>query len=405
MKKICLVVLALIMFPTLAESRPSIWDWTNVEGENWTTAPRDITGCGICTSQGILLTLETKVRWNLGRSDLDDLRFSISYINSCIGEGCAPTTWNFLDLWQQDGTPFEFSDPWDYNFPEDPIELPCDPAPYWDTSRVKMGGIEMIQPPDNLEAIKQYIYEVGPVYAPMVVYMDFLSYVPGTTYVRGTDQVSGNHTITIVGYDDVMERWTVNNVPNWGDNGIGYISYDADTDLFDIEGEDIALSAIWDPAFLCENNSPPQVPVAHFYKNWNYDMGTSIQGITTIDGLSAILEIDDLNCNAWGNPLFYQIDWGDWQEADGPAPKEWMGQNCVKNLIAPNYRINLGKFTVGEHQLLFKVVDLCGEEGFSEVYNFQVDPPAPICGTIPEGNSFFVLFLITGFLALIRKSI
>jgi len=102
----------------------------------------------------------------------------------------------------------------------------------WENYTVKLSD-DWFYLTDN-QAIKECIYNYGPIIGVMVVYSDFFSYKSGIyEYVSG--YFAGGHAVCIYGWDDSQSCWLVKNSWGvdqassgymWGENGCFKIAYD-----------------------------------------------------------------------------------------------------------------------------------------------------------------------------------
>ena len=78
----------------------------------------------------------------------------------------------------------------------------------------------------TVDAIKDALYNYGPLVTTMDVYTDFFSYKSGVySYVSGT--LAGGHAVLIVGYEDIGQYFIVKNSwgIGWGEGGFFNIAY------------------------------------------------------------------------------------------------------------------------------------------------------------------------------------
>jgi hypothetical protein len=86
-------------------------------------------------------------------------------------------------------------------------------------------------PPQNIEAIKQTVLDIGAVWTLMYFHASYLNPTDHTYYFGGTNNV--NHAGCVVGWNDTIVTaggtgvWIVRNTygPAWADNGYYYVSY------------------------------------------------------------------------------------------------------------------------------------------------------------------------------------
>jgi Papain family cysteine protease len=81
---------------------------------------------------------------------------------------------------------------------------------------------------DRLDQIKGQLAHGHPVIVGLQTTRDFLRLRPGEIY-RSSGPFAGNHSVTVVGYDEQLQAFKVINSwgLNWADSGFGWIDYDA----------------------------------------------------------------------------------------------------------------------------------------------------------------------------------
>jgi papain like protease len=104
--------------------------------------------------------------------------------------------------------------------------------------------------------MKQALCDHGPLYVGLIATDSFLAYTNGVyTQVEPVNfDMPGGHAVTIVGWDDSKRAWRIKNSwgRGWGENGFGWIRYDAN-----LIGHDAAWIQAADESFV-----PPAPQVA-----------------------------------------------------------------------------------------------------------------------------------------------
>ncbi len=174
--------------------------------------------------------------------------------------------------------------------------------------------------PSSVDSIKSALVTYGPLVTTMAVYQDFFSYQSGIySYVSGS--YAGGHAITIVGYDDATQSFTVKNSwgSGWGEGGYFRIAYSQLRSVVKFGEWTIAYG---DPV------TPPQPPPPN---PETVSAPTSLSGTTS--GSTNTLYSYQTGGSAMSNPsgpghtIEYQFDWGDGTSSDwvstGAANKSW----------------------------------------------------------------------------------
>jgi C1A family cysteine protease len=201
---------------------PEKYDWSDVDGKDWTTAIRNQKSCGSCVSFGTLGALESVVQIELGQQlecDFSEAHLFFCGGGSCSGGWSISRAVGFLE-------DYGVSD--EECFPYVPRDMSCDNlCPDWEQMAVKVShGGRVGGFPQNISNVKKALIEYGPLITGFTVYEDFSSYTSGI-YEHVYGDVRGGHAITIVGYDDNEECWICKNSwgRNWGEHGYFRIKY------------------------------------------------------------------------------------------------------------------------------------------------------------------------------------
>lgn len=115
----------------------------------------------------------------------------------------------------------------------------CDPwGPPWDDCiyeqcRPVLGSYGWTRLPADVETIKSYLYQYGPIQTSMYASFPGFNSYNGSYVLYWTGTQDSNHSVQIVGWDDNMEyplgrgAWICQNSwdTTWGDNGFFYIAY------------------------------------------------------------------------------------------------------------------------------------------------------------------------------------
>jgi C1A family cysteine protease len=197
---------------------PAVFDWRT---QYKVTAARDQADCGSCWLFGPTAALESAILI------YEDQRFDLSeqQILSCVSYG-----WGCGGGWMQ----YAYQHFVEYGT----IEHECMPYTANHSTPCTEDECEVVAVLDdyfsvnnNVTAIKNAIYDYGPVSTGIYVFDDFFSYQDGcydAPYIA-----SSNHCVMICGWDDTLcdgeGAWIIKNSWNigWGINGFGYVKYGA----------------------------------------------------------------------------------------------------------------------------------------------------------------------------------
>jgi len=205
-----------------ADTLPGAFNWCDQGG---CTPVRDQGNCGSCWAFGTVGSLESAILLKDGVSgDLAE-----QYLVSCNSDdwGCDGGwwahdyhEWKFLAAQLAAGARYES------DFPYTATDAPC-LGPYRAHEKIAdwvyIGGENSVP---STAAIKQAIYDHGPVSAAVCVNTAFKSYTGGV-FNPSTWCFSINHAIVLVGWDDSRGAWRLRNSwgPDWGEDGYMWIAY------------------------------------------------------------------------------------------------------------------------------------------------------------------------------------
>jgi len=237
---------------------PDSFDWTNVDGEDWTTPIRDQAACGSCYSFGALASLEAtyKIINNNPGSNID---LSEQHVVSCGSEisnsgimGCCgayfDSTLKFIknhEAYKEDCFDYQ-DDRFFYNHDDCPpySDVSCDDS---SCTGIFVDVVDWVSVPSNIGQIQSALVEHGPlvtdIYVPGLSNDGgcFRNYPNDKTYVDENDvyyyDYNGwgtNHMVCLVGYEDTPDNpnydgyWIIKNSwdTDWGLDGYLKIGYD-----------------------------------------------------------------------------------------------------------------------------------------------------------------------------------
>lgn len=193
---------------------PSAYNWCTLGG---CTPVRDQGNCGSCWAFGTVGPIEMNILIKDGASkDLAE-----QWLVSCNtdGYGCDGGWWAHK-YFVSPGAVYES------DFPYTATDAPCG-GPYTYHEKIASWayvGTSYSVP--STDAIKQAIYDRGPVSAAVCVNTAFRSYTSGV-FNPATSCTTMNHAIVLVGWDDVLGAWRLRNSwgDDWGEDGYMWIAY------------------------------------------------------------------------------------------------------------------------------------------------------------------------------------
>ncbi|MBN1213210.1 MAG: hypothetical protein JXA92_11605 [candidate division Zixibacteria bacterium] len=213
---------------TAVSELPEAFDWRALDG---CTPVKDQGTCGSCWAFGTVGAFESAIKIH----DTQTVDLSEQYLVSCNTDDydCIRGGWFSFDYfqWKPDhcggvGAVLELY------FPYTAADFFCDcPFPHryllesW--GYVGGSGLDTFYIPD-VEAIKQAIYDYGPVAVGVYVNRPFAAYTGGV--FNACENKIPNHIVVLVGWDDTLGEegvWILKNSWNidWGEDGYMYIEY------------------------------------------------------------------------------------------------------------------------------------------------------------------------------------
>ena len=201
---------------------PKAYNWCESGG---CTPVKDQGNCGSCWAFGTVGPLESNILIKDGLT----MDLSEQYLVSCNEEnwGCNGGWWaHDYHEWK---IPLNESDAgavYEDGFPYTANDDPCNPPHAHHEKIISWHYIGNPNPyvVPSVEAIKQAIYDYGPVSAAVCVNPDFQSY---TEDIFSSKCRKINHAIVLVGWNDYDGYWILKNSwgPDWGENGYMRIKY------------------------------------------------------------------------------------------------------------------------------------------------------------------------------------
>ncbi len=188
---------------------PSSWDWRSATYDSvtgdWTTIAKSQGGCGSCWDFAAHGALEAIINVRSNNPNLD-LDLSEQYILSCYsgGWGCSGSNayYAYEYMYDHGGAVPETCFP--YSADDD---IPCsDKCANWQDLFVPISYYGYSSSP-SINAIKDYIYEYGPLCLAFSVYADFYTGSSsfdenGVYQYDGVSELRGGHQIVAIGYED-----------------------------------------------------------------------------------------------------------------------------------------------------------------------------------------------------------
>ncbi len=205
--------------PTFSvQSLPSAYNWCDEHGG--CTPVKSQGSCGSCWAFATVGPLEAHLQAAGQTTDLSE-----QYLVSCNTNGwnCQVGGWWAHDYHEHKKPPSESQAGavLESSFPYRALDLPC-AGPYNHPHRIASWyfvGSEYSTP--SIDAIKQAIYDHGPVAAAICAGSGFRQYEGGIFQTNDTCDYTVNHAIVLVGWDDSEQTWTLRNSwgTGWGEDG------------------------------------------------------------------------------------------------------------------------------------------------------------------------------------------
>lgn len=210
-------------------SHPVQFDWRSQDNGAYVPAVRQQGSCGSCVAFGTTGALTVQVWKTLGLPGppipANEAQLSSAYLYYCVAEAqqnrkCAGPNGGW---WPQAATAAVASGgcAFEYYYGYNAGDQPCRAEVPW--TGVKAASTETIR---DINLMKSYIAETGPLVAAFTVYSDFFSYVNGV-YEHTTGEIAGGHCIAVMGYSDKLGAWLCQNSwgTGWGMSGYFWIGY------------------------------------------------------------------------------------------------------------------------------------------------------------------------------------
>lgn len=224
---IAICVLSITNSMALAQL-PDHFDWRNVNGENWMTGVKNQGICGSCWAFAAVGTVEAQYNIFFDWPDKNPNLSEENLVSDCF------SSWDCAGGWHHDSLTFimntGITDEGCFPYVDStcPVECGCahgcsnaecsDRCDKWETRLWKIDGRQSVS--SSVEAIKNYLYEVGP----LAIAMDWEQGYWDDDIWRCTNPNSYDHVVILVGWDEIDDYWIAKN--SWGAswNGDGYFN-------------------------------------------------------------------------------------------------------------------------------------------------------------------------------------
>jgi C1A family cysteine protease len=199
---------------------PSIKDWRNIAGANYTTPAKEQGLCQSCVAFSICAAVESAVKIAQNNPNFT-IDVSEAHLFYCHGDAnpCQNGWWpsQGLDIMKNRGVALESF------YPYTAGNQVCQVGVGWESQKVQIKGWHTIS---DISEIKNWIADKGPVIACMEIFSDMHSYQSGV-YHHLTGESLGWHSVCVVGYNDIDNYWICKNCwgSAFGDNGFINIAY------------------------------------------------------------------------------------------------------------------------------------------------------------------------------------
>ncbi len=232
MKKIITLLLILLIInisPVIAEvdsnsqanELPSSFSWRDINGIDYSTPIKNQMPAPLCEAYALVAAIETIVQHEVGYKFNIDL--SEAHLFFYSGGTC---NWG-VELVDAVQYLVDYGVPDEGCFPDPhrPQDTPFESLSGWENRTIKIGDWGWVD--NDINSIKQALFEYGPLIICMLSRTDFSRYKHGIYTPRGLPK--GGHVITIFGYDDNEQCWLIRNSAgeNWGEDGWIRVAYDA----------------------------------------------------------------------------------------------------------------------------------------------------------------------------------
>ena len=231
---------------TTSAPLPARLDWRNYNGNSYVTPVKEQGDCGACWAFAVAGALESKVLISQNTPGIP-IDLSEQVLTSCSGAGNCDggyinTASDFISnygLPPEDCSPYTASDGSCVNG-----------YPDWASKAYTVPGWSLVDP--TVAAIKEALYNHGPLVALMAAHGDFLYYSSGI-YSHAWGDFEGYHAALVVGYDDADQHFIVKSSwgTDWGEAGYFRVAYS--------EINSATVFGCWTIAYNSE--IPPDFPI------------------------------------------------------------------------------------------------------------------------------------------------
>ena len=218
-------------------------DYRNINNKNYMSSVKNQGQCGSCVSFSVIALVESMYLLQNSYVDLSerDLFF-------CKGSRDCRDGWYIYDASRKlknNGVLFEHC--CSYN------SFSCCGNVKCDEELIKIKSYKYIS---NVNEIKLWLVNYGPLVTRMNVYQDFYEYTYGI-YMQKSLNLRGGHAILLMGFDDNHEYWICKNSwgTGWGENGYFRIKYGESGILPYAYGYDVGNVTKYEARTSAKNNS------------------------------------------------------------------------------------------------------------------------------------------------------